>query len=288
MANQGNANGMKSTSTVSSLRGSPRPRLTRSQLKQFFDGINSLMGAGQMGSDDSSVRPQLARQIEKFFATINHRVELSEKQQRRIDKQLATGFNVFHLIEPDENKLSDILADLLDPKGSHGQGDLFLRLLFKQVGLGSGAKLSNNAIVQREAPTHGILKYRRRMDVFVDARALLVIENKLDSLEQRDQVKDYLEHLHVCTRGRRSRLIYLTPDGRPPGSLPPSVIEQERKISRLHCWSYQGQLRHWLENCRRDCKAQKIRNFLSDFMAYIESVLKRELVDNNWEDTDEN
>jgi hypothetical protein len=34
--------------------------------------------------------------------------------------RLATGFNVFHLIEPDENKLSDILAGLLDPKGSHG------------------------------------------------------------------------------------------------------------------------------------------------------------------------
>src|SRR5207237_4404982 len=122
---------------------------------------------------------------EHFFDTINHRVELAEAQQRRIDKRRATGFNVFHLIEPDENKLSDILADLLDPKGGHGQGDLFLRLLFKQLGLGSNPKLTKNATVQREAPTHGILKYRRRIDVFVEAAALLVIENKLDSLEQR-------------------------------------------------------------------------------------------------------
>ena len=155
-------------------------------------------------------------ELEHFFAAVNHAVERAEAQQRRIDKRLATGFNVFHLIEPDENKLSDILADLLDPKGDHGQGDLFLRLIFKQLGLGAHAKLTKNATVQREAPTHGIQKYRRRMDVFVEAGALLAIENKLDSPEQRDQVKDYLEHLQQCARGRQTRLIYLTPDGRPP------------------------------------------------------------------------
>ena len=32
----------------------------------------------------------------------------------------------------------------------------------------------------------------------------------------------------------------------------------------------------WLEDCRRDCEAQKIRDFLSDFIPYIESDLKRE------------
>ena len=95
-------------------------------LKQFFSYIGSKM-APQRPVVDQSV-------LEQFFANINHKVELAETQQRLIDKQQATKFNVFELIEPDENKLSDILADLLDPKGSHGQGDLFLRLLFKQLG----------------------------------------------------------------------------------------------------------------------------------------------------------
>ena len=167
-------------------RGSARQSVNKSELEQFFTGIASRIGPAQKNSHGPS--------LEQFFSSLKHRVELAGKQQRRINRRRATDFNVFHLIEPDENKLSDILADLLDPVGDHGQGDLFLRLLFKRLGLGSDAKLTKNVTVQREAPTHGILKYRRRMDIFVEARALLVIENKLDSLELRDQVKDYLEH----------------------------------------------------------------------------------------------
>ena len=263
--------------------------MNNSQVRQFFRGIGSRMDWAQTNVAYNSSRPLVPRaELQHFFASVKHRVKLAETRQRRIDKRRATGFNVFHLIEPDENKLSDILADLLDPKGNHGQGDLLLRLLFKQLGLGSHAKLTKNTAVQREAPTHGILKYRRRMDVFVEAGALLVIENKLDSLEQRDQVKDYLEHLRQCMRDRRTRLIYLTPDGRQPESLLPSVIEQEQKSGRLHCWSYQGELRAWLESCRRQCESQRIRDFLSDFITYIDSVLKRELTDSNLEDADEN
>ena len=187
------------TATSSVPRASTRQVVNRPQLQQFFrwHRLSNGTGANECNSWLITLygdRPELAH----FFVSVRHRVEMAEAQQRHIDKRRATGFNVFHPIEPDENKLSDILADPLDPKGDHGQGDLFLRLLFKELGLGSDAKLTKNATVLREAPTHGILKYRRRMDVFVEARAWLVIENKLDSLEQRDQVKDYLEHLQQC------------------------------------------------------------------------------------------
>ena len=230
-----------------------------------------------------SPRPPVdPRELERFFADVSYRVRLAERLQCQLDVRLATRFNVFDLIEPDENKLSDVLACLLNPKGAHGQGDLFLRMLFRRVGLGSDARLTKDGTVQREAPTDRILKYRRRMDVFVQAGALLAIENKVDSLEQPEQVKDYLAHLDNCTRGGRvqSTLIYLTPDGRSPESLSPAALKQYQASGRLHCWGYQNELRAWLEDCRRDCEAQRIRDFLSDFLAYIESDLKRESEDN--------
>ena len=74
----------------------------------------------------------------------------------------------------------------------------------------------------------------------------------------------------------QNTLIYLTPDRRSPESLDDSALKQHQKSGRLHCWSYQNDLRAWLEDCRRDCEAQKIRDFLSDFIPYIESHLKRE------------
>jgi hypothetical protein len=239
-------------------------------LEQFFTDIGTQMELTQ---------PQInGPELNKFFTTVSHQVELAEEQQRLINKREATEFNIFDLIEPDENKLSDIIADLLDPKGSHGQGDLFLLLLFKQLGRSLDAKYTKNATVQREAPTHGILKYRRRIDVLVDAGVLVAIENKVDSMEQRDQVKDYLEHLDYCTRGRSAGnvLIYLTPDGRPPESLSTMVLEKRKASGTLYCWSYLREFCDWLEACRTRCEAQKIVVFLTDFIAYIKSAMKRE------------
>ncbi len=214
--------------------------------------------------------------LQRFFFDVSYRVDLAERLQCQLDGRLATRFNVFDLIEPDENKLSDILAELLNPKGTHGQGDLFLRLFFEQLGLGSDPELrTDDATVQREAPMRGTWKENRRMDVFIHAAGVsLAIENKVDSGEQPEQVRDYLEHLRECPRGT---VIYLTPERRPPGWLSDSDLEKYQRSKRLQCWSYQEDVSKWLTACRQGCEAQRIRDFLSDFIAYIESDLNREL-----------
>jgi hypothetical protein len=220
----------------------------RLELERFFAGIGVRMEQTDTNfAQDSSSSLVCVSEVGKFFSDIKYKVE---PQQRRHDRQWATSFNVFDFIEPDENKLSDVLAWLLAPRESHGQGDLFLRLLFRQLSFGAGTKFTMDAIVQREAPTFGIKKYRRRMDVLVEAGEWLVIENKVDSPEQPEQVKDYLEHLHRCSRNRpvQSTLIYLTPDGRLPKSLRPAALKKCEESGRLHCWSYQVELRSWLED----------------------------------------
>ena len=149
------------------------------ELEQFFADVTNRSGMAKAAQ--SLPGSMVGRsELEQFFTTVDHLVEVAEKLQCRLDRQLATGFNVFRLIEPDENKLSDILANLLDPKGTHGQGDLFLRLLFEKLELGAGAVSTENAVVQREALTHGISNFRRRIDVLVKAGTYLAIENKLD------------------------------------------------------------------------------------------------------------
>jgi hypothetical protein len=264
------------TSCENAMNATNQQRISQLELRQFFAEIS-----GRMDPPDGDEMGLLfnQRKLREFFATVTARVELAEAEQRHIDRRLATQFNVFDLIEPDENRLSDILAWLLDPKGNHGQGDLFLRLLFKQLGLSSAPNVMKNAAVRREAPTFGILKYRRRIDVLVEAGVLLAIENKVDSLEQRDQVKDYLEHLRHCTQNCRTRstLIYLSPDRRTPVSLDVAALADHQRHRRLYCWSYRGEIRAWLEDGRRECEAQHIRDFLSDFIGYIESALRPQL-----------
>jgi PD-(D/E)XK nuclease superfamily len=279
--------------TSQSVSSSHQP-VNRSELERFFADISSRVQLPQTDLAHASSRPPVDQcepeedraNLQRFFADVDKRVQLTETLRGHLDKWLATRFNVFDLIEPDENKLSDVLAGLLDPKGNHGQGDLFLRLLFERLGLGSDPKLhTKDATVRREAPMHGMRKDLRRMDVFVDAGVLLAIENKVDSPEQQDQVSDYLVDLErrcPCPPGQpiQNTLIYLTPDRRPPELLNHSELENHQKSGRLHCWTYQDELGDWLEDCRLACEAQKIRDFLSDFIAYIESDLKRESEDN--------
>ena len=236
------------------------------ELEEFFTNIDSRINSTDTSSRDSSSGVSPAQtDIKRYFGAISDQIQSADVKQRRLDKRQATGFNVFALIEPDENKLSDIIASLLDPKSNHGQGDLFLRLLFKELSIESFIGATNEAPVQREAPTHGILKYRRRIDVFVEAGALLAIENKVDALEQLDQVKDYLDHLRYCTRHNRKQttLIYLTPNGRRPETLDDTQFIKAQQCGELHCWSYQANLCDWLKACRHQCAAGKIRHFLS-------------------------
>jgi hypothetical protein len=226
-----------------------------------------------------------------FFSEMNRLLGRAENQQRRIDRKRATGFNVFHVIKPDENNLSDVLAWLLDPQESHGQGNVFLLLLFKRLGFDSQAKHTMKAKVRREALTFVIHRHRRRMDVLVEAGPwLLVIENKVDSPEQHEQVKDYLEYLHRRTHDRfiKSALIYLTPYGRKPDSLDKLALKQQGESVRLHCWNYCGNLRGWLDDCRDACEAKAIRFFLTNFLGYIETNLKRESENQHGEDEDDN
>lgn len=216
---------------------------------------------------------------QQFFSAISIPIARAEERQRELDRKEATRFNVFDLIEPDENRLSDILKDLLDPKGNHGQGDLFLRLLLEKLGFGSNLQRTAEATVYREAPTYAIFNQRRRIDIVVETGVLLGIENKMDSPEQEKQVKDYLEHLACCASASRQPhvLIYLTPDRHLPVSLTTAEIQTAQAERRLRCWSYQHELREWLVDCRQQCQAQKIQYFVGDFLTYIATVLKREM-----------
>jgi hypothetical protein len=246
---------------------------TEAELRQFFADIGSRLELTEAGS-----RWPGQKKLEQFLAGISVHIARAEKKQRELDRKEATQFNVFDLIEPDENKLSDVLKLLLDPKGSHGQGDLFLRLLLDKLGFGSRVQRTADARVQREAPTHALRNQRRRLDVLVEAGVLLAIENKVDSPEQENQVKDYLEHLARSAARRQQPyvLIYLTPEGHKPDSFKADELQTERNEGRLRCWSYQRDLCGWLEDCRQQCAAQKIKCFLSDFITYIAIHIKRE------------
>lgn len=54
--------------------------------------------------------------------------------RKRFAVPLAPDFNLFDYLRDDELGLSACLAGLLDPKGKHGQGTVFLNAFLETVG----------------------------------------------------------------------------------------------------------------------------------------------------------
>jgi PD-(D/E)XK nuclease superfamily len=217
---------------------------------------------------DTSIQHE---ELERFFSDLGFRLEIQSRTKSQLDRHLASEFNIFEFIEPDENRLSDILAMLLNPQGAHGQKELFLKLFLVRLGRNSEPSLQDAQVV-REALTHTISSFLRRIDILMTSeRFVLALENKVDAREQRDQLKNYHEHIQMLQEDYC--LIFLTPDGRKPESISSDTASKLRGEHKLFELSYTKDIRQWLEECRRWCEAEKIRCFLADFIHYINTNL---------------
>jgi hypothetical protein len=214
---------------------------------------------------------QVRSAVATFFASVGPVLAAHQAAQLARDRTEASAFNVFQWIKPDENRLSDIFAHLLDAEGEHGQGALFLEELLLIAGV-SGVEGLDQAQAWLEEGTWLIDNPLRRIDITVDFPPQLQfgigIENKPWASDQIDQVADYVKHME--RRYPKGFLFfYWSGDGRPPPSLTHEQRENLERQNRLRVWSYQREVREWLEKSRRGCQAAKVSWFLTDLLGYL-------------------
>lgn len=210
--------------------------------------------------------------IQSFFNDLQFRKEVYETFKEKYEPFVAFDFNVFDFIRPDENGLSSIIRELLDPRGSHGQGEAFLRQFLEIKAFNDHLKeredLKNTEIVC-ENPTKMIDANKRRIDLTIKFKDNfgIAIENKPWAGEQEDQIRDYDKHMGEL-HGSNYKIIFLTRDGRKPSS-----FSGENKLLRF---TYQREIKNWLKTCQEKCRSEKVRFFLQDFINYIETHLTAE------------
>lgn len=174
-----------------------------------------------------------------------HKAELFAERDRvaKTEARLrGEAFNVYRTCGVDhyENSHSRILAEWLNPKGAHGQGDLFLSL-FLQFTLDDFSKEfdSSSASVYTEYSTN-----EGRLDVLIednDGRAV-IIENKIYAADQAAQLKRYEKYARKKYSIKGYRLLYLTLEGC-------EASEQSGKDVEYFPLSYKGTILSWLEAC---------------------------------------
>ena len=193
------------------------------------------------------------------------------------DEQVAFDFNYTRLFEPKENKTSDILAFLLNPREKHGQKSAFLKLFLKQFGLEDTLALVSEGTPVRVC-REDFTADRRRIDITIrfgdhePLKCVIGIENKIRAVDQNRQLTDYVKELQKVTKDSGDwALFYLTPDGTDPSetSIERSFKDKLEQEGKLFIISYKDHIIEFIGQCEIVCKAESVRAFLKDFNQYL-------------------
>ncbi|MDP1665914.1 MAG: PD-(D/E)XK nuclease family protein [Methylobacter sp.] len=222
--------------------------------------------------------------LNHFFSVLREKHNVFSDNYTFFAPKLAPRFNSFKFIRPDEMKLSEILAMLLNPQGDHAQGDIFLRLFFAEIDL-TYPIYKSNIKIGCEVSTDRIENKSRRIDIEINFgdQFGLAIENKPWTYDQFQQLSDYAKQMQNKF-GENWCLIYLSGDDSNPseGSVSPAQLETWEENNQYKKINF-GQILEWLKKCEAQCQADHVRHFLRDFIGYCRSEFlgETDMVDAN-------
>lgn len=197
-----------------------------------------------------------------------------------IYQKTGMNFNIFDItnIGTDELKMCRIMHELINPHGSHCQGNLYLRLFLKDVLNMDFYETDYKTVkVSREY----VISNDRRIDIFIETQDKAIpIEVKIYAGDQSKQCYDYYHQ-----KARNSNLFYLTLSGNTPdpnsaiGLTPIYGYMKEiigyKEVSQI---SFENEILTWLNHCLEQqdtIKTASIREILIQLIAVIRRLTNR-------------
>jgi len=189
---------------------------------------------------------------------------------RTKNEETSYLFNPLDLFAIDENKISELLAFILNPNSSHGQGDIYLKEFYNHFGIEDNFQ---DAVVETEHVT----KKNRRIDIFIQTdESYIIIENKYNwASDQDSQLHDYFEYArnkNLESKGHNIYCFYLTPDK----ELKNPTKSSKGKIpeGKLFIKDFNSDIGSFLEKCREISKNVKMQLFINDLISLIKKENK--------------
>ncbi len=195
---------------------------------------------------------------------ISHVNTLVKKNNEMLD---ATGsrFNMFGVlgVDNDETTHSAIVAELLNPKGSHALGDKFLQEFLKVMELQNFGWDTKQAIVTTEmwAGENG------RMDIVIESCGkAVIIENKFNAGDQPEQLKRYHRFAEKRYKAGNYVIFYLTLDGKQASPDSGEGVDYKQI-------SHKEQIVAWLKQCVMVAANYPIvRETINQYINYLQKI----------------
>lgn len=217
------------------------------------------------------------------FSCKNEYIDLLEATKKIIDdfddKENKNGgsFNIFSILDKKNKELSheSFIYELINPKGSHKQGNLFLKIFLSEVLHLSDFDMHTLNITSEKSIF--IDEEYKRLDLYLENNEYIIaIEMKIFSKERDGQLKSYKSYIEANKRNRKSRLYYLTLNGEKADSL---------EVNNYSTISFKLHIINWIDICIREIQhipklnvlLNQYREVLMGLTNSISSELKEEL-----------
>ncbi len=201
-------------------------------------------------------------------------------------KHSNTRYNIFKVLEITDREvlMCRVLADFLNPEGSHGKGSKYLKIFLKQILHRDDCEtICNSAHVFKEYPTIE----DRRIDIVIEAIDVFIpIEVKIHAEEQRAQCYDY--YMFASRKDSETRVIYLTKWGTLPSRYSLFSVDGHDQISteKIQCISFATDIHRFMEliiECEDDWRireiAEQYMGAIKEFAVFADEELQMEVAD---------
>lgn len=234
-----------------------------------------------------------------------------DKKHKDIARIRGADYNIFDVLRIHKKEVtlhSRMIKDLLNPKGKHAQGNiflgLFLEMLKSKIVFSKSEQLNENEIqdfkannntesnkflidnftkdsfiyINDEEPLGLINKEYETggsIDIFLrtNENTHLVIENKIDHNDENQQLIRYSNSIH------NSFIIYLTKNGKIPDEISTKSSKKAYKPKKLEenkgffCISYREDILNWLEECKSEVSnLPHLREMLSQYIYTVKRI----------------
>ena len=177
-----------------------------------------------------------------------------------INSHTGRSFNIYSIANIERNEVSThsrMIAELLNPKGSHGQKGKYLDLFCEQTGIPVTKEECDRASVRVEKTIQ-----EGRLDIEIRFHNLyIVIENKIDAADQDRQIQRYYNHCKTEHHHCDYKILFLTKYGHTPSGESLGSIEERSenetsiyydengKKVNIEPISYKTDIALWIEKC---------------------------------------
>ena len=215
------------------------------------------------------------------------------KEQRKEKFERGENYNIFNdlgFMSDEVHLHSMFLANLLNPKGSHGQRGKFLEAFLKMLQKSFPAISADSLELDTANASVEVEKYigrqtdseGGRIDIYLtDGKHSIIIENKIYASDQHHQMLRYRNYGLSQKENDTEKsfvLIYLTLDGCSPSK---ESLGEDLKENDIVCLSYKSDIRGWLDRCvELASRTPLVRETINQYISTIDILTNNVMEDN--------